>query len=336
MPHVHPDRPLLPTGKRITRFAIKEIVGRGGYGDVYSAVEVATDAVCAIKIEYFNAENRGLQDEIHILRGLHGQEYFPRLIERGQCDNFHYCVMPLFGPSLSRMRHLLPEKRYSLESVAQLALAMLNCIEALHATGHVHRDVKPGNFLIRSSRRLPVVMIDMGLARSFRDFHTGRHYEYMPRVGFIGTKRYASVHAHKEKRLSRRDDLTSWFYSIVEMAEGKLPWPAHAEQEEIMALKKATTAAELCGELPMQFQEIWRVLRKLKFTDKPNYAWIRGLLKEVIRERRGDEPHKFEWEGMSDEMVQSVSAIPLNMGVALPESEGILYEPTCNDRCTIA
>jgi serine/threonine protein kinase len=332
----HHDRPILAEGTRITRFAIKQLVGQGGYGDIYSAIEVATNAICAIKIEFFNAANHGLQDEIRILRHLHGQKCFPRLIEFGRCSDFHYCVMPLFGPSLSRMRHLLPNCRYSISSVARLALSMLNCIEALHASGFVHRDIKPGNFLIRPLRSLPVVLIDFGLSRSFRDHHTGRHYEYLPRAGFTGTSRYASLHAHKEKRLSRRDDLTSWFYSIVELAIGKLPWPTHAEKKEIMALKKSIATEDLCGELPLQFHEIWRTLKKLKFRDKPNYAWIRKMVKEVIQNTRGENPHHFDWEEMGDDVIKTVSAITLDMGEDLSESEGLLKDQGSGNECTVA
>jgi tau tubulin kinase len=158
----------------------------------------------------------------------------------------------------------------------------------------------------------------------------------MPRVGFTGTSRYASVHAHKEKRLSRRDDLTSWFYLIVELAAGKLPWPAHAERSEIMAIKKTISTADLCGELPMQFREIWRVFRKLKFTDKPDYAWIKGMVKDVMKDVCGEGPHRYDWEEMGKEAIQRVSAIPLEMGPDLADSESVLYEPGCTDRCSVA
>jgi serine/threonine protein kinase len=331
MPHPH-DRPILPEGTRITRFAIKKLVGQGGYGDVYSAVEVATNAICAIKIEYLDAAHHGLQDEIHILRQLHGSEHFPRLIERGRCGTFAYCAMPLLGPSLSRMRRVLPGERYSVATAARLALAMLACLEALHATGHIHRDVKPGNFLVRASRQFPVCLIDFGLSRSFRDRHTGFHYQYLPRAGFIGTARYASLHAHKEKRLSRRDDLVSWFYSVVEMAAGRLPWPAHADKGATMAAKKGIAAAELCAGLPAQFAEIWRIVRPMKFADRPNYAALRRLLRDVAAAAPA---RAFDWEALPPEELARVSPIALDMGPPRDDSEGDAA-PACAPACAVA
>jgi serine/threonine protein kinase len=87
---------------------------------------------------------------------------------------------------------------------------MLRVIEAIHRRGILDREIKPSNFLIHPSRRFPVALIDYGLSRHFKDRRTGE------RPGFVGTTKYASLNAHKGRELSRRDDLISWFFSMME------------------------------------------------------------------------------------------------------------------------
>lgn len=64
-------------------------------------------------------------------------------------------------------------------------------------------------------------MIDFGLARRFVD-EEGTHLPERHDASFRGSKTYASVHAHYNQDLSRRDDLWSWFYILVELVDGEL------------------------------------------------------------------------------------------------------------------
>lgn len=45
--------------------------------------------------------------------------------------------------------------------------------------------------------------------------------EPRPEASFRGSTAYASVHAHRDEDLSRRDDLWSWFYMLLELVEGE-------------------------------------------------------------------------------------------------------------------
>ena len=47
----------------------------------------------------------------------------------------------------------------------------------------------------------------------------------------IGTVRYASINAHKNKEMGRHDDLWSLFYMIVEFVNGQLPWRKIKDKE---------------------------------------------------------------------------------------------------------
>lgn len=64
------------------------------------------------------------------------------------------------------------------------------------------------------------MLIDFGLARKYVG-EDGAHMAPRSDASFRGSTTYASVHAHRNEDLSRRDDLWSWFYMITELVEGE-------------------------------------------------------------------------------------------------------------------
>jgi serine/threonine protein kinase len=302
--------PRLAEGKCVNGLQVESHIGHGGYGDIYSVRDSTSGDRYAIKIEYVNAEKQALVGEIRILLKVQDSIYFPRLFSHGVFENFRFMTMTLLGPSISNMRRSLPDRRYTMYSVLRLSIEMMKCIEAFHHHGYIHRDIKPGNFLIRPNRSHPVCLIDFGLSLAFVNPHTGKHIRDAAGVGFTGTSRYASLHAHDQRRLSRRDDLISWFYAVMELAEGKLPWPVDGNHEKIMELKRSMTAAQMCASLPAQFKGIWRTVSSLKFKETPDYHAIREAIRQAMKEENLSN-ETFDWETVGSESVPS--AIPLEM-----------------------
>jgi serine/threonine protein kinase len=68
-------RPLLASGKRVSHFRIQQHIGRGGYGDIYTALDIDSSTLIAIKIEYLEAERQGLVDEIRVMSKLRGSAF---------------------------------------------------------------------------------------------------------------------------------------------------------------------------------------------------------------------------------------------------------------------
>jgi serine/threonine protein kinase len=309
-----PERVVFDEGKMIDRFRIQKHIGAGGYGDIYSAIDTKGSSPCAVKIEYLDAEKKGLSDETRIILKLNGSIFFPKFIGDGVYENFRYLVIDLFGPSLSSMRRALPRHRFSSYSYLRLSEEMLNCIEEFHEKGFIHRDIKPGNFLIKPDRVHPVCLIDFGLSQSYLSARTGRHVAPSKDAGFTGTCRYASLHAHEEKQLSRRDDLISWFYSTIELAHGRVPWPGSRDRVMTVKLKKELSISILCEGFPSPFEDIWKHLRGMKFRERPNYSFIRKSIRKSIKDLGFREPPRFDWEGMSTEEMSEISSVPLTMG----------------------
>jgi serine/threonine protein kinase len=222
-------------------------------------------------------------------------------------DDFRFVVITILGASVSSMRRMLPDHHYTQYTVLRLALEMLKCIEALHSFGYLHRDIKPGNFLLRPHPTHPLCLIDFGLSHSY--LIRGKHIDRAS-VGFIGTCRYASLHAHDEKQLSRRDDLISWFYSVIELAKGQLPWPGGSDRERTIKLKRTVSIGTLCDGLPREFAPIWIYLNRIDFKKEPDYClikrWVRMAIQRVPQGER-----KWDWDDLAADLVERISPIAL-------------------------
>lgn len=282
------DRALFFPGKQIDSFTIRKLLGQGGFGDVY-LVTNSQENIYAMKTEYRNAPKRALSIEIEILKRLHDPR-FPEFIACGETGEVIYLVMGLYGPSIGDIRR---EHKNFLEGkfVFNFALKSLEVIKAFHEVGYVHRDIKPSNFLINKDQNNPLILIDFGLSKPYIDFSTG---ELLPPVNghYIGTKKYASLNAHKKRDLGRCDDLISWFYAILEMFKQRLPWRNLHEIEEVMQ-EKETRTEELARPYPLLF-EIYTYLKQLNFADKPDYDYLSRLIQKEMTSK-GYYPDKFDW-----------------------------------------
>jgi serine/threonine protein kinase len=218
------------------------------------------------------------------------------------------------------VRRALPTQRFGLFTTTVLAREMLQCIEELHRRGFVHRDIKPANFLFRSDRRHIICMIDFGLSRPFIDFQTRALLTPRPRPGFIGTCSFASVNAHDGAELGRRDDIISWLYTVIEIADRRLPWPGSKDRDETYRLKREATAAGLCRSLPHQFIAIYDAAFALEFADEPDYAEFYRLIEDALAQFPGA---PYDWEMLDPAQSPFVSALPMSDGgEAAPAADG--------------
>ncbi|CAI5440172.1 unnamed protein product [Caenorhabditis angaria] len=148
-------------------------------------------------------------------------------------------------------------------------------MEELHSIGYIHRDIKASNFAPGRGRSSTIFIFDFGLSRRFVD---GSNMKLSPRknVGWRGTVRYASLNAHKQLDLARRDNIESWFYMLLEMKIGSLPWCFLRERDQVgnskMLIKK--DRANFFSNLPQQFQEIMDIIDKIRIDDNCELSYI--------------------------------------------------------------
>jgi serine/threonine protein kinase len=210
----------------------------------------------------------------------------------GSASHQSFFVMELLGPTIQTVRRACPGGRFGKAKATRVALQMFSAIEACHKHNVLHRDIKPSNFAFRVPFNEHVVILDFGLSRPFFDPATGEHFPERKTRGYIGTCRYQSFHGPQGILMTRRDDLISWFYSVVELAEGLLPWPGSVDRKETYKMKMAIPPIHLAQNLPSQFVAIWQELCRIQFAEEPNYDWIRGQMVDALK---GMEDEPLDW-----------------------------------------
>ena len=116
-----------------------------------------------------------------------------------------------------------------------------------------------------------------------------------------GTARYASTNSLRGVQISRRDDLESLSYMILYFIMKKLPWQgvrANTQQnryKKIYYMKKKLMENESFKELPLQIQNFYKNIKKLKFDEEPNYSQLREFFKDLLRANNFIEDENFSW-----------------------------------------
>lgn len=266
----------------IQGYRIEEELGRGGYGQIYVVRDWSTDEIYALKMEPVESEKRGAAHEIAIINSLPREQFLPCIIAHGKTKAAIYMVMPLYGPSLSQIAKQMNQWRFSMSTVAKIGVKLLTVLETLHNAGIVHCDVKPGNILLNKHTIGDFVLVDFGLSAYWRDPETSEPVANGKESnGFRGTVRYASVNVHRGVEPTRRDDIISWFYSLVECAKGGLPWKDVGDEGHVMLCKETISPEKLCVGLPEQMKVVWLAIKDLEFEDKPDYGMLRSALEKI-------------------------------------------------------
>lgn len=157
--------------------------------------DLETGEQVALKLVHCRNDFSSLDEEVEIYHGFEGLHGFPRLHSYTQKDDYKVMVLQLLGPSLEDL-FVFCERKFSLKTTLILIDQLLERFQTLHSKGYIHRDVKPQNCLMGTSRNGNVVYLtDFGLSREVITTEEGD--EVRPnRPRLVGTTRYASIRGH--------------------------------------------------------------------------------------------------------------------------------------------
>ncbi|KAJ0740881.1 putative protein kinase CK1-CK1 family [Helianthus annuus] len=283
------------------KFRLGRKIGSGSFGEIYLGTNVQTNEEVAIKLENVKTKHPQLLYESKLYRILQGGTGIPNVRWFGVEGDYNVLVMDLLGPSLEDLFNFC-NRKLSLKTVLMLADQMINRIEFVHSKSFLHRDIKPDNFLMGLGRRAnQVYIIDFGLAKKYRDTTTHQHIPYRDNKNLTGTARYASMNTHLGIEQSRRDDLESLGYVLMYFLRGSLPWQGlkagnkKQKYEKISEKKVSTSIEALCRGYPTEFASYFHYCRSLRFEDKPDYAYLKRIFRDLFIREGFQFDYVFDW-----------------------------------------
>ncbi|KAK4769150.1 hypothetical protein SAY86_027300 [Trapa natans] len=311
------------------RFRVGKKIGSGSFGEIFHGTDIKTNEEVAIKLESVKTKPPQLLLESKLYRLLQGGDGIPKVRWYGSEGDYNILVMDLLGRSLEDLFNYCSRK-LSLKSVLMLAEQMINRVEYLHSKSFLHRDIKPDNFLIGSGRRVnQVYMIDFGLAKKYRDSATNQHIPYRENKSLTGTARYASMNTHLGIEQSRRDDLESLGFVLMYFLRGSLPWQGlkagnkKQRYEKICEKKVSTTIEALCRGYPSEFASYFHYCRSLRFDDKPDYAYLKGLFRGLFMHEGFQCDFIFDWTILKYQQSQLATPPPRPLDPAIATSSRV-------------
>ncbi|CAN1218202.1 Casein kinase 1-like protein 1 [Linum perenne] len=241
------------------KFRLGRKIGSGSFGEIYLGTNVQTNEEVGIKLENVKTKHPQLLYESKLYKILQGGTGIPNVRWFGVEGEYNVLVMDLLGPSLEDLFNFCSRK-LSLKTVLMLADQMINRVEFVHSKSFLHRDIKPDNFLMGLGRRAnQVYVIDFGLAKKYRDTSTHRHIPYsLPWQG---------LRAGNKKQ----------------------------KYDKISEKKVSTSIEALCRGYPTEFASYFHYCRSLRFDDKPDYAYLKRLFRDLFIREGFQFDYVFDW-----------------------------------------
>ncbi len=217
------------------KYILRKQIGEGASGKVYAASDVNSQAEVAVKvldqslardprfIERFKREAETLKAFNH--------PGAPKLLDFGVADTGeHYLVME-FSKGKNLKVVLDEERKFAPAKALRVTMEILSVLDAAHARGIIHRDIKPDNVMIFPNDQIQ--LLDFGVAKLKERKSSGVTME----GAAVGTPYYMSPEqASGDKDIDHRADLYSVGVLLYQMIEGSPPFDGKSMMHTLLMI----------------------------------------------------------------------------------------------------
>ena len=284
---------------------IKSRISQGSFGEIFEVSDMhGREAVAKLPVDHEASQT--IEKEIDVYRLIDRLNWFPKMLHSGDHRGLKFIVIQRLALDMKGVVGLLNffsrngvGSSISGRTVLLVMAELISRLKDLHSVGVLHRDIKPKNLMI-GARGTPsmnhIFLVDFGL--SARYIRNGRHVPES-NCGIVGTIMYCSSNLHRGICPSRRDDLESALYSIVDIYHGTLPWSKFGSIDDIASAKDSIGPGLLFQGMPVELKEIYRCVRRLRFEEIPPYEHFLEIIHSGLQRRGFDLSRKFEWSWWS-------------------------------------
>jgi beta-lactam-binding protein with PASTA domain/tRNA A-37 threonylcarbamoyl transferase component Bud32 len=273
------DQPVMLGG----RYRVERELGRGGMAKVYRGEDTVLGRTVAIKVlapQY--ADDEGF---VHRFRreaqaaARISNHTIVSVFDTGSDDGVHFIVMEYVeGRTLADF--LAGGARMMPERAIDIGIDVSRALEAAHAQGVIHRDIKPGNIML--DRDGDVKVTDFGIARVVATADT-----VAQTAAVLGTASYLSPEQAQGQPVDGRSDIYSLGCVLFEMVTGRAPFtgdsPVSVASKHV--LEQPTPPSQLNRDVSPDLDAV--ILRALAKNPANRYQSAAELREDLERVKRG-------------------------------------------------
>jgi serine/threonine-protein kinase len=251
-------------GTTLAHYRIESILGAGGMGEVYLALDAKLNRRVALKllpasfINYANQLGR-FEQEARAASALNHPNIIT-IYEIGEVDGRHFIVTEFVDGQT--LREQMTNTRMTVGEVIDIAAQIASALQAAHEAGIVHRDIKPENIMVR--RDGVVKVLDFGLAKltpqqlGAVDAQDLVQQTVQTNPGMVmGTVAYMSPEQAKGLDVDSRTDIWSLGVVLYEMVARRAPFKGDTPSHVIVSILE-NQPASLSGDsgVPAELERI--------------------------------------------------------------------------------
>jgi len=288
-----------PNIKRIGKYEVIDLLGRGGMGLVYRAFDRQLNREVAIKTvtEGFTGDQE-MMKRFYQEAAKTGALKHPNIVtvyDLGEQDGFPYIVMEyLSGDPLDRL--IQSGKSQPLALKLRIIEQVCNALGYAHRSDVIHRDVKPANVIVQSDG--VVKLLDFGIARQEKT------ESRLTRTGsVIGTLQYMAPERLRNAAFDGRSDIFSVGVMMFQLLTGQLPFTGDYSIVQKILTEKHPSLSQYLQKYPPALDSI--LDRALAKSPDDRYSTADEMAAEIASvEQELRKEQVAEWIQRAEQLVQ--------------------------------